>query len=127
MSRLRKTPNAEDLLLYNDEDYLIFRKYGAVAGSIDSPFDIARIGIGGLARVRPLFAVDDNRWRELLNDLSDDIVALRENADAMLEDGGNRGGIPLEPSFGYKIARESDEPGEETNEQRAKRSGSRTS
>lgn len=42
---MRKNPNKNDLLIYNDQDYLIFKKDGEVTGSWLSALDLINIGV----------------------------------------------------------------------------------
>jgi hypothetical protein len=45
MKKIRKTTNANDLLSYVDEEYIIYRKDGQVVGNLMMPLDLIHIGI----------------------------------------------------------------------------------
>lgn len=48
--KIRKTVNyKEDLLMYVDDDYLIFRKYGQTMGTVGDIMNLAHICIDGIA------------------------------------------------------------------------------
>lgn len=48
MKKIRKTVNSNDILSYADEDYLIFRKEGAIVGNLMMPLDLLHMGVTGL-------------------------------------------------------------------------------
>jgi len=77
--------SSEDLLVYADENYLIYRRHGAVLGSLDSALHITQIGVLGLGDVRPLVA-DDGSWREILTNLIEDIAVVRDGRPVSSDD-----------------------------------------
>ena len=80
MSRLRKTVSSDDFLVYNDENYLIFKKGGA-NGTINDPLSIIDIGIQGLLGVRDAYA-NEADWRSDILDLCEDMRRMIRDASS---------------------------------------------
>ena len=103
MPRLRRTATSDDLLVYADDDYLIFRKHGYETGSLAAPFDVVAIGIDGLLNCRILMKNEDE-WRQAVGGFIDRLKEL-QSGWALPTTDLTWNGIEMMTPYGYKIER----------------------
>ena len=74
MKKLRKNINQDtDILVYSNEDYLIYKKDGVVTGTFDSSLDLLWIGAIGLKALAEYDFVSNKDWNSILDDIIKEI------------------------------------------------------
>ena len=72
----RKTFNRhEDEYVYVDDEYVIFKKYGAVTGTLGAAMNIALLCIRNLKEAKE--HVSDEDWGRIIDDLKEELEAQR--------------------------------------------------